>query len=230
MGIAKRAGVCACARALCCACYAPVRQPGLPQRLAGFVQCRSWELPLCLLVQLQPRRAHTMAPPGPARAFMRPSLALACESHTLWDSITTCLMNCVPMSCGPASPRWAVRRDGVAMAAAHYSKTARSHNWPSTCEACGPTYVMSHECRRCLAGRHSWACIGHSHKCLAISRPLPHSRHCSCICTLRCCARSANNGMVGRLCMQWATTRVLVVHPCGHRRLLLQPLLQVCRS
>ena len=48
-------------------------------------------------------------------------------------------MNFVPMLCGPISPMWAVHKDGVAIAAAHCSKTGGSHSWPYTCEARGPT-------------------------------------------------------------------------------------------
>ena len=65
-------------------------------------------------------------------------------------------MNSIAMSCGPASPMWATRRDAAANAAAHCSKTAGSHSWPCACEARGPTQVVSHVCRRCLAGRHPW--------------------------------------------------------------------------
>ena len=36
-------------------------------------------------------------------------------------------------------------------------------------------------CRRCLAARHSWVCSGHAHTSWAVSGPLPHRKHCSCI-------------------------------------------------
>ena len=52
-GIAKRAGACAFARTMCCVCYAPVRLPHSPLRVADLVQSRPGTLPLRLLVQLQ---------------------------------------------------------------------------------------------------------------------------------------------------------------------------------
>ena len=80
-----------------------------------------------------------MVPPGPARAFMRPSRALVWASQTFYDSDNSCRMNSVPMSCGPASPIWAACMGGVVIAADHCSRTAESHIWRRTCEACGPT-------------------------------------------------------------------------------------------
>ena len=90
-GIAKRAGVCGCA---CALWYAPARWPGSPcvwrasfKAVLGTL-CRS-----ACWCSCRSRRAHAMVPPGPAWALMRPSFALACESHTLWDSVTTRPMN-----------------------------------------------------------------------------------------------------------------------------------------
>ena len=65
--------------------------------------------------------------------------------------------------------------------------------------------MLGHKCRRCPAVRHLWVCTGHSHNRQAVFLPLPHSRHCTCIYALQCCARSANTVMVGRLHMRWAT-------------------------
>ena len=99
---------------------------GTPCRSACWCSCSS-------------RRAHAMVPPGPAWAFISPSHALAWVSQTFCDSDGICRMNSVPMSYGPVSPIWAARRDGVAIAADHCSRTVQSHSWPCTCEARGPT-------------------------------------------------------------------------------------------
>ena len=78
-------------------------------------------------------------------------------------------MYSVPRSCGPAIPMCAACKDGLAMAAAHCSRTAGLHNWPCTREARGPTYTVSQVCRRWRAGRHSWDRTGHSHRWWAVS-------------------------------------------------------------
>ena len=64
-GIAKWAGACACARSMCCVCYAPARRSGSSPRVADQAQSRSGDpLLLRLLVQLQLPQGPRHGAPG----------------------------------------------------------------------------------------------------------------------------------------------------------------------
>ena len=79
-----------------------------------------------------------MVPPSRKQALRSPSRALVRASQTFYDSNNTCRITFIPMSCGPTIPICTTRRDGVAIAANHCSKTAVSHNRLYTWEALGP--------------------------------------------------------------------------------------------
>ena len=122
-----------CRCALCVVCWAPVQWPVPSPRLAGSIH-------VCLVDSLPLPQGPRHGPSGPRSGLDEafPGLGVG-EPHFLCHPATTCRMNSVLMSCGPASPRWATRRDGKVIAANHCSRTAEYHSWPCTREARGPT-------------------------------------------------------------------------------------------
>ena len=80
-----------CARALCWGRSAPARRLGSPQRPAVSVQGRCGDsLPLRLLVRCRSRKAHAMAPPGPAGALHTVALPCGCGQWNSCISLPHC--------------------------------------------------------------------------------------------------------------------------------------------
>ena len=127
-------------RVLWVVCSAPTMRQESSSRMAGLVQGRPWDsLPLCLLVWLKfsPRPRHSA--PWPREGFDKAVSSSGIAQLDLLSLRQHLGMNSIPLSCGPANPICTARTDGIAMADDHCSRTAESHIWPCTCDACGPT-------------------------------------------------------------------------------------------
>ena len=98
-GKCKPGGLCVSVRAVCRVSRTldgEVRSPvSGPVSVQG---CQADARPFCLLMQVELSQLPAIVPPGPARALLRTSHALAWATQTFCDSTSTCRMNSIPMS------------------------------------------------------------------------------------------------------------------------------------